>query len=157
LFDNWTPTSTTKWYCQHCSAIDIIFQGVNMSTAKEIKQRVEELLKQMTIDEKVSLLAGRDIWNTVPIQRLGIPSITMTDGPHGVRSTAPEAGRKMGAVTSFPTGIAMGAAWNPQLVEQVGQALGAPWTATSCWGRASTSSVTHAAGATSRPSRRIPT
>ena len=95
-----------------------------MSTSKEINQCVDKLLKKMTMDEKVSLLAGRDIWNTVPIERLGIPSITMTDGPHGVRSTAPEAGRKMGAVTAFPTGIAMGASWNPELVEEVGQALG---------------------------------
>ena len=95
-----------------------------MSTTKKIEQRVEELLKKMSLGEKVSLLSGKDIWNTVAIKRLGIPSITMTDGPHGVRSTAPEAGRKMGAVTAFPTGIAMGAAWNPELVEQVGQALG---------------------------------
>jgi beta-glucosidase len=95
-----------------------------MNTAKEIRQRVEDLLKKMTVDEKVAMLAGRDIWNTVAVERLGIPSITMTDGPHGVRSTAPEAGRKLGAVTAFPTGIAMGAAWNPELVEQVGQALG---------------------------------
>ncbi len=95
-----------------------------MSTAENIEQRVEELLKKMTLSEKVSMLSGQDIWNTVPVKRLGIPSITMTDGPHGVRSTAPEAGRKMGPVTAFPTGISMGAAWNTELVEQVGQALG---------------------------------
>ena len=95
-----------------------------MSTATKLEQRVEDLLKKMTVSEKVSLLAGKDIWNTVPVERLGIPSITMTDGPHGVRSTTPEAGRKMGAVTAFPTGVAIGAAWNPELVEQVGQALG---------------------------------
>ena len=103
-----------------------------MSTATRIDQRVEELLKKMTVSEKVSLLSGQDIWNTVPIPRLGIPSITMTDGPHGVRSTAPEAGRKLGAVTAFPTGVAMGAAWNPQLVEQVGQALGEETRAMDC-------------------------
>ena len=95
-----------------------------MSTAPKIEQRVEELLKKLTLSEKISLLSGQDIWNTVPVKRLGIPSITMTDGPHGVRSTAPEAGRKMGSVTAFPTGISMGAAWNPALIEQVGQALG---------------------------------
>jgi beta-glucosidase len=95
-----------------------------MNTAGKIEQRVEDLLKKMTLSEKVSLLSGQDIWNTVPIKRLGIPSITMTDGPHGVRSTAPEASRKMGPVTAFPTGISMGAAWNLELVEQVGQALG---------------------------------
>ena len=100
--------------------------------AIKIEQRVENLLKQMTLGEKISLLSGQDIWNTVPIKRLGIPSITMTDGPHGVRSTAPEAGRKMGAVTAFPTGIAMGAAWNPELVERVGQALGEETRAMDC-------------------------
>jgi len=103
-----------------------------MSAAKKIEQRVEELLKKMTLSEKISLLAGQDIWNTVPVERLGIPSITMTDGPHGVRSTNPEAGRKTGAVTAFPTGIAMGAAWNPGLVEQVGQALGEETRAMDC-------------------------
>ena len=95
-----------------------------MLTEEEIEQRAEELLNKLTLSEKVSLLSGQDIWNTVPIKRLGIPSITMTDGPHGVRATAPEAGRKMGAVTAFPTGISMGAAWNPDLIEQVGKALG---------------------------------
>ena len=95
-----------------------------MAPRRNIEQRVEELLEKLTLNEKVSLLSGQDIWNTVPVKRLGIPSITMTDGPHGVRATAPEAGRKMGPVTAFPTGISMGAAWNPDLVEQVGQALG---------------------------------
>src|SRR5512135_315392 len=95
-----------------------------MKKAEKIEQRVEELLKKLTTSEKISLLSGRDIWNTVSVERLGIPPITMTDGPHGVRSSAPEAGRKMGAVTAFPTGISMGASWNPELVGQVGQALG---------------------------------
>ena len=95
-----------------------------MSNSENIEKRVEGLLKKLTLSEKVSLLSGQDIWNSIPVKRLGIPSITMTDGPHGVRSTAPEAGRKMGPVTAFPTGISMGAAWNPELVEQVGQALG---------------------------------
>ncbi|MGA2490415.1 MAG: glycoside hydrolase family 3 C-terminal domain-containing protein [Anaerolineales bacterium] len=95
-----------------------------MKSGDKIEQRVEKLLRKLTLNEKVSLLSGQDIWNTVPVERLGIPSITMTDGPHGVRSMTPEAGRKMGPVTAFPTGISMGAAWNPELVEQVGQALG---------------------------------
>jgi beta-glucosidase len=95
-----------------------------MSITGKIEQRVEELLQKLTLNEKVSLLSGRDIWNTVPIKRLGIPSIVMTDGPHGVRPTHPDVGRKMGPVTAFPTGISMGASWNTGLVEKVGQALG---------------------------------
>ena len=103
-----------------------------MSTLEKNELNVEDLLKKMTLSEKVSLLSGQDIWNTIPIKRLGIPSITMTDGPHGVRATAPEAGRKMGAVTAFPTGISMGAAWNPELIEQVGQALGEETSGMDC-------------------------
>jgi beta-glucosidase len=103
-----------------------------MSKIRKIEQRVEELLRNLSLSEKISLLSGQDIWNTVPVKRLGIPSITFTDGPHGVRSTAPEAGRKMGPVTAFPTGISMGASWNPELVEQVGQALGEETRAMDC-------------------------
>jgi beta-glucosidase len=86
-------------------------------------QRVEDLLRQMTLKEKASLLSGQDIWNTVPLARLGLPSLTLTDGPHGVRAT-PEAGRTSGPTTCFPTGVSMAASWNPALVERVGQALG---------------------------------
>jgi len=88
-----------------------------------LDRQVDNLLSQMTLGEKISLLAGKDIWNTVPIVRLGIPSITMTDGPHGVRAPD-EAGRKFGPTTCFPTGVSMAASWNAALVEKVGQALG---------------------------------
>ncbi|MBN2388284.1 MAG: glycoside hydrolase family 3 C-terminal domain-containing protein [Anaerolineales bacterium] len=90
----------------------------------DIEKRVADLLEKLTLDEKVSLLSGRDLWFTVPIERLGIPSIVMTDGPHGVRSADPETGRPVGPVTAFPPGISMGACWDPELVEQVAQALG---------------------------------
>jgi beta-glucosidase len=95
-----------------------------MTPVGKTEQRVEVLLKELTLAEKVSLLSGQDIWNTVPVKRLGIPSITMTDGPHGVRASDPEVGRKVKPTTAFPTGISMGASWNPDLVEKVGQALG---------------------------------
>ena len=50
-----------------------------------METKFEELIQQMTLDEKISLLAGRDMWHTVPIERLGIPAIRVTDGPNGVR------------------------------------------------------------------------
>jgi len=87
-----------------------------------LEDRVEALLGQMTLQEKIALLSGLDTWRTVPIPRLGIPSIVMTDGPHGVRTEA-TAGRPHGPTTCFPTGISMGASWNPELVTQVGQAI----------------------------------
>ena len=99
---------------------------------KGIDQRVDDLLQQMTLQEKISLLSGKDIWNTVPIPRLGIPSIVMTDGPHGVRAANPEAGRTLGATTAFPTGISMGASWDLELMERVGQAMGEETRAMDC-------------------------
>ncbi len=90
---------------------------------KDLETRVEELLAQMTLAEKVALLSGQDIWHTTPIERLGIPAIVMTDGPHGVRATNPEVGRQVGPTTAFPTGVSMAASWNPALIERVGQAL----------------------------------
>lgn len=46
---------------------------------------VEELLQQLTVKEKIELLAGKDMWHTVNNTRLGIPSIRTSDGPNGVR------------------------------------------------------------------------
>jgi beta-glucosidase len=82
---------------------------------------IDDLLTQMTLQEKVALLAGADMWHTVPIERLGIPSLKMTDGPNGARGS----GRSANSLTSacFPVGIALAATWNTELVERVGQAL----------------------------------
>jgi beta-glucosidase len=89
----------------------------------ELGQRIESLLAQLTLKEKISLLSGRDLWHSNPLERLDIPSLVMTDGPNGVRATNPEFGRPAGPTTCFPTGISMGATWNIDLIEQVGQAL----------------------------------
>lgn len=94
--------------------------------------RIEDLLGQMTLLEKVAMLSGRDIWCTVPIPRLGIPSLVMTDGPHGVRASNPETGRPVGPTTCFPTGVSMAASWNPELIQRVGQALGEETLAMGC-------------------------
>src|SRR5512135_1821547 len=95
-------------------------------------QRIEALLSQMSLSEKVSLLAGKNAWQTVDIPRLGIPSITMTDGPHGVRANNSDDYRISSPATSFPTGIALASTWNPELVEEVGMALGQETRALGC-------------------------
>src|SRR5512135_1783747 len=92
--------------------------------SEEIERRIEELLGKLTLQEKVFLLSGRDNWATYPVERLGIPSITMTDGPHGVRANQPDVGRTAGAATAFPTGVSMASTWNPALIERAGRALG---------------------------------
>lgn len=90
--------------------------------SKNVEQRVQELLSQLTLKEKVALLSGKDSWRTAAIERLGIPSLVMTDGPHGVRAE-PAEGRTAGPATYFPTGVSMAASWNPELIERVGAAL----------------------------------
>jgi len=83
-----------------------------------LERRASELLQRMTLEEKVGLLSGADFWNTVAIERLGIPAISVTDGPNGVRSNNSE------ATTLFPVGVAMASTWNPALIENVGAAIG---------------------------------
>ena len=57
-----------------------------------MKEQIENLLKQMTLEEKGSMLAGATPWTTVPIERLGIPAIKVTDGPIGARGAMPSGG-----------------------------------------------------------------
>ncbi|WHO75747.1 beta-glucosidase [Rhizobium sp. BT03] len=82
---------------------------------------IDSILDQMTLEEQVSLLSGADFWTTVPVERLGVPKIKVTDGPNGARG----AGSLVAGVkaTCFPVGIALGATWNPDLVSQMGAAL----------------------------------
>jgi beta-glucosidase len=81
---------------------------------------IETTLAQLSLEEKVSLLAGANFWETVAIDRLGVPSVKVTDGPNGARGSVTENGP---TAAVFPAGIALGASWNPALVREVAQAL----------------------------------
>lgn len=82
--------------------------------------RIDTLISQMTLDEKISMLAGADLWHSVPVSRLGIPQFKMTDGPNGARGAW---GSMSTPSVATPVGIALGATWNPELVEKVGNVL----------------------------------
>ena len=97
-----------------------------------LEQRIEDILGKMTLREKVSLLSGKDIWHTVPVERLGIPSLVMTDGSHGVRTNPMWEGRLASPATTFPTGVALASSWNPELIERVGVVLGKETRALGC-------------------------
>ncbi|KAB8143857.1 beta-glucosidase [Chloroflexia bacterium SDU3-3] len=84
--------------------------------------KINQLLDAMTLEEQVALLAGASFWETVPVERLGIPAIKVSDGPNGARG----GGSLVGGVSAacFPAGISLGSSWNTALIEQVGKALG---------------------------------
>jgi beta-glucosidase len=82
---------------------------------------IDDLLEQMTIEEKISMLAGADLWHSVAVPRLGVPQFRVTDGPNGARGSMGNMGPSSVAT---PVGIALGATWNPDLVEKVGNVLG---------------------------------
>jgi len=108
--------------------------------------KVEQLIDQMTLEEKISLCSGGSDWSTQPIERLGIPEIFMTDGPHGVRwmdlevkkkatddygmmvwiDMGPEKGlvEKLYKATCFPTSATTASSWDRELLKEIGLALG---------------------------------
>ncbi|ODV76849.1 glycoside hydrolase family 3 protein [Suhomyces tanzawaensis NRRL Y-17324] len=91
-------------------------------TVSEVQQLdVEHLLHELTLDEKISLLAGIDFWHTAAIDRLDIPSVRVSDGPNGVRGT-----KFFDSVPSncFPCGTGMAATFNKDLLHEAGQLMG---------------------------------
>jgi len=85
-------------------------------------------LSELTLEEKASLCLGSDFWHTAPVERLGIPQIMVSDGPHGLRAQLEEADHVgiggSAPATCFPTASALGSSWNPELFRAVGEALG---------------------------------
>jgi beta-glucosidase len=87
-----------------------------MELGDRIEQRVDSLLGQMTLAEKVDLIAGVDSFYLRGVPRLGVPRFSMADGPMGLRNDGP--------ATAYGGGIALAATWNPSLVERVGVEFG---------------------------------
>ncbi|HOX05511.1 MAG TPA: glycoside hydrolase family 3 C-terminal domain-containing protein [Planctomycetota bacterium] len=105
---------------------------MNLKRDPRTERQIDALLAKLGPREKVALLSGRDSWHTVAVERLGIRSLVMTDGPHGVRACSPETGRKQGPATVFPNGVSFAASWNPELVGKVGRALAEEARALGC-------------------------
>lgn len=88
----------------------------------------QEILNQLTLEEKAALLSGKSVWETRAISRLQIPSIFCSDGPHGIRKQA-GAGDHLGLnaslpATCFPTAAAIANSWDEALGMEIGKALG---------------------------------
>lgn len=91
----------------------------------------EALLRSLTLDEKALLTAGADMWSTPAIERVGLPSIRVTDGPNGARGSS-LLGLGEASAVCVPCGSALGATFSPALVERVGAMLGEEARTKSC-------------------------
>ena len=87
---------------------------------------IQSTLSRMTLEEKAALCTGATSWSTTPVERLGVPEMIVSDGPHGVRRVT-----DMNALTAqslpatcFPTASSTASTWDPQLLHAMGQALG---------------------------------
>lgn len=88
----------------------------------------ENSASDLTLEEKASLTSGADFWTTKAIDRVGIPSVMMTDGPHGLRKQS-GATDHLGLASSvpatcFPPAVGIGSSFDPEIIERVGAAIG---------------------------------
>ncbi len=88
----------------------------------------KEIIEQMSLEEKIALCSGKDFWHTKDFKKYGIPSVMVTDGPHGLRKQM-EGADMLGinnavATTCFPTAVTSGATWNRELMKEIGAAIG---------------------------------
>ena len=80
---------------------------------------------ELTVAEQAALTSGRDAWHTTPVESAGLPAITVTDGPHGVRLQADPRDMLHGQpATCFPPAVATASTWDPDLLRRMGEALG---------------------------------
>lgn len=93
-----------------------------------MNKQVAEILQTLTLKEKIALCNGADFWHSKAMPEQGVPAITMSDGPHGVRYQS-DAGDMLGVnrsqpATCFPTAVTSGATWDPNLLAAEGEAIG---------------------------------
>ena len=87
---------------------------------------IEKLINEMTVEEKAALVSGTDFMYTNSIPRLDIPSLCMSDGPHGLRkqTDSGEGGVSMAEqATAFPTAAATASSWDPDVTRRMGEAI----------------------------------
>jgi beta-glucosidase len=80
---------------------------------------------ELTVAEQAAVTSGRDAWHTTPVESAGLPALTVTDGPHGVRLQANPSDMLRGQpATAFPPAVATASTWDPDLLRRMGEALG---------------------------------
>ena len=86
---------------------------------------IKTIVSAMTLEEKAALVTGASAWTTTPIERLGVPEMLMSDGPHGVRRVPDvhAVSAESLPATCFPAAAALASGWDTDLVHTMGQAL----------------------------------
>ena len=109
----------------------ILFGNASLSaqtSAAKIEQKIQGIIKQLTLDEKIALLHANSIFGTAGVPRLNIPGLMTDDGPLGVREDVKEgwgsANLTTDSATFFPNGSAIAATWNPELAYRFGHDMG---------------------------------
>jgi beta-glucosidase len=90
-----------------------------------MSEDIKTLVSKMTLEEKAALVTGASNWTTTPVERLGIPEMVVSDGPHGVRriEDVTAIAQKSLPATCFPTASCTASTWNLDLIKQMGEAL----------------------------------
>ena len=94
-------------------------------------KKIQNLVSKMTLEEKASMCSGEDFWHTKAVDRLGIPSIMMSDGPYGLRKQEKKAdhlgiNESIKAVC-FPSGVATASSFDRNLQKKRGETAGFIW------------------------------
>lgn len=97
---------------------------IYQDSRKSTEERVNNICRLMTLEEKADFLTGADFWHFKGIERLGIPSIQVTDCGHGVTIILDKNGNWIGNASCFPTAVGQAATWNRSLINEMGSALG---------------------------------
>lgn len=93
-----------------------------------MKRDVKGIIREMTLEEKAGMCSGKDFWHLKGVERLGIPEVMVSDGPHGLRKQAAEAdhlglNESIKAVC-FPTACATACSFDRDLLEEMGERIG---------------------------------
>lgn len=92
--------------------------------------KIEQILQEMTLEDKIALCSGESFWETKAYERYGIPVLSMCDGPHGLRRQDGAGGSDMLGVntsrpaTCFPAEVTSAGSWDPELLSEIGAAIG---------------------------------
>jgi beta-glucosidase len=93
-----------------------------------MERDLKKLVASMTLEEKAGMCSGADFWNTKAVERLGIPGVMMSDGPHGIRKQEGEADHlglnESVEAVCFPAACATASSFDVDLIRQMGEILG---------------------------------